>query len=222
MDDTEEEGSAIAHSNTKSIREKTKQPGHHNTNRTYTVRGEHGSRCTQLDGEIAGLCTEGGGSSRDIFNNRTEKTTNNFRTDCAGALRKSLETILHEKEERERHTRRRDSTSPSVPEKHWTDPEREDEGSPEGTNDSDSVSLAGADLDPATAAWAFDKDPGDLSGVHDTGSEDEKGRLETTPRRGDIRHTGEENKQGRDLFLTCGEYVGAIDIAAAILKNQKS
>ncbi|KAH7823378.1 uncharacterized protein MONOS_10775 [Monocercomonoides exilis] len=144
------------------------------------------------------------------------------RTDCAGALRKYLETILREKEERERNTRRRHSASPPVPEKHWTDPEREDEGSPEGTNDSDSASLAGADLDRATAAWAFDKDPGDLSGVHDTGSEDEKRRPEITPRRGYKRCTGEENVQGRDLFLTGGEHVGAKEIAAAILRNQKS
>ncbi|KAH7832272.1 uncharacterized protein MONOS_15153p2 [Monocercomonoides exilis] len=84
------------------------------------------------------------------------------------------------------------------------------------------MGLAGADLDPATAAWAFDKDPGDLSGVHDTRNEDEKGRLEITPRRGNKRYTGEENIQGRDLFLTWGEHVGAKDIAAAILRNQKS
>ncbi|KAH7822705.1 uncharacterized protein MONOS_7363 [Monocercomonoides exilis] len=99
---------------------------------------------------------------------------------------------------------------------------KEDEGSPEGTNDSDSASLAGTDLDPAAAAWAFDKDPGDLSGVHDTGSYEEKGRLEITPRRGYKRYTGEENIQGRDIFFTWGEHVGAIDKAAAILKNQKS
>ncbi|KAH7817957.1 uncharacterized protein MONOS_11639 [Monocercomonoides exilis] len=222
MDNTEEEGSAIAHSNTESIREETEQPGHYDTNGTSPGRPEHGSRCTQPDGEKAGLCTERGESRRDITNSRTENTRNNLRTDCACALRKYLETILREKEERERNTRRRHSACPPVPEKHWTDPEREDEGSPEGTNDSDSASLAGADLDPATAVWAFDKDPGDLSGVHDTSSEDEKGRLETTPRRGDIRHTGEENIQVRDLFLTWEEYVGARDIAAAILRNQKS
>ncbi|KAH7826627.1 uncharacterized protein MONOS_2771 [Monocercomonoides exilis] len=222
MDNTEEEGSAIAHPNTESIGEETEQPGHYDTNGTSPGRAEHGGRCTQPNGEKAGLCTEGEESRRDSTNNRTEKTRYNFRTDCTGTLQKYLETILSEKEERERNTRRRHSASPSVPEKHWTDPEREDEGSPEGTNDSDSASLAGADLDPATAAWAFDKDPGDLSGVHDTGSEDEKGRLETTPRRGDIRHTGDENIQGRDLFLTRGEYVGAKEIAAAILKNQKS
>ncbi|KAH7826885.1 uncharacterized protein MONOS_11812 [Monocercomonoides exilis] len=143
-------------------------------------------------------------------------------TDCSSALRKNLETILREKEERERNTRRRHSACPPVPEKHWTNLEREDEGSPEGTNDSDSASLEGADLDPVTAAWAFDKDTGDLSGVHDIGSEDDKGRLEITPRRGNKRYTGEENVKGRDLFLTWGEHVGAKDIAAAILGSQKS
>ncbi|KAH7828320.1 putative Phage integrase family [Monocercomonoides exilis] len=222
MDNPEEERSAIAHSNTESIGEETEQPGHHNSNGTPPGRTEHGSGCTQPDGEKAGLCTEGGESRRDITNNRTENTRYNFRSDCAGALREYLETILREKEERERNTRRRHSASPPVPEKHWTNLEREDEGSPEGTNDSDSASLAGADLDPVTAAWAFDRDTGDLSGVHDTGSEDEKGRLETTPRRGDSRHTGQENIQGRDLFLTWGEYVGAREIAAAILRSQKS
>ncbi|KAH7816176.1 uncharacterized protein MONOS_13284 [Monocercomonoides exilis] len=205
MDDTEEEGSAIAHSNTESIGEETEQPGHNITDGTSPGRTAHGSRCTQPDGEKAGLCTEGGESRRDITDNRTENTRYNFRTDCAGALRKYLETILREKEERERNTRRRHSASPPVPEKHWTSDEREDERSSEESDDSDSASLAGADLYPATAAWAFDKDPGDLSGVHDTGSEDEKGMLEATPRRGDIHHTGEENIQGRDLFLTWGE-----------------
>eukprot|EP00770_Monocercomonoides_exilis_P008309 MONOS_8268.1-p1 / transcript=MONOS_8268.1 / gene=MONOS_8268 / organism=Monocercomonoides_exilis_PA203 / gene_product=unspecified product / transcript_product=unspecified product / location=Mono_scaffold00307:56068-60488(-) / protein_length=1376 / sequence_SO=supercontig / SO=protein_coding / is_pseudo=false len=222
MDNPEEERSAIAHSNTESIGEETEQPGHHNSNGTPPGRTEHGSGCTQPDGEKAGLCTEGGESRRDITNNRTENTRYNFRSDCAGALREYLETILREKEERERNTRRRHSASPPVPEKHWTNLEREDEGSPEGTNDSDSASLAGADLDPVTAAWAFDRGTGDLSGEHDTGSEDEKGRLETTPRRGDSRHTGQENIQGRDLFLTWGEYVGAREIAAAILRSQKS
>ncbi|KAH7823001.1 uncharacterized protein MONOS_6833 [Monocercomonoides exilis] len=123
---------------------------------------------------------------------------------------------------RERNARKRDSTSPSVHEIHWTGAKRENERSSERSDDSDSASLAGADLDPATAAWAFDKDPGDLLGVHDTGSEDEKGRLEITPRRGNKRYTGEENIPGWDLFLAGGEYVGARDIAAAILKNQKS
>ncbi|KAH7829414.1 uncharacterized protein MONOS_734 [Monocercomonoides exilis] len=199
MDNTEEEGSAIAHSNTESIGEETEQPGHNNIDGTSPCRTEHGSRCTQPDGEKAGLCTEG------------------LRW-CPAEV---LETILSEKEERERNTRRRHSASPSVPEKYWTGVKSEDEGSPEGTNDSDSASLAGADLDPVTAAWAYNKDPGDLSGVHDTRSEDEKGRLDVTPRRGDMRHTGEENIPGRDFFLTWGEYVGARDIAAAILRNQK-
>ncbi|KAH7822971.1 uncharacterized protein MONOS_2639 [Monocercomonoides exilis] len=176
-------GSAIAHSNTESIREEIEHPVHHNTNGTSPGRTEHGSRCTQPDGEKAGLCTEGKEGRRDISDNRTENTRYNFRTDCAGALRKYLENILSEKEERERNARRRHSPSPPVPEKHWTSDERENEGSPEGTNDSDSANLAGADLDPATAAWVFDKDPGDLSGVHDSGSEDEKGRLEITPGR---------------------------------------
>ncbi|KAH7819300.1 uncharacterized protein MONOS_9627 [Monocercomonoides exilis] len=161
-------------------------------------------------------------SRRDIANSRTENTRCNLRTDCASALRKYLETILREKEERERNTRRRHCTCPPVPEKHWTGAKRENERISEGSDDSDSASLAGADLDPATAAWAFDKEPGDLSGVHDTGSEDEKGRLETTPGRGDVRNTGEENIQGRDLFFSWGKYVGAKDIAAAILRNQKS
>ncbi|KAH7830576.1 uncharacterized protein MONOS_1537 [Monocercomonoides exilis] len=222
MDNPEEKRSAIAHPNTESIGEETEQPGLDNTDGTPPGRAEHGSRCTQPDGEKAGLCTEGVESRRDITDNRTENTRYNFRTDCAGALRKYLETILHEKEERERNTRRRHSASPPVPEKHWTSDEREDERSSEGSDDSDSASLAGADLDPATAAWAFDKDPGDLSGVHDTGNEDEKGRLEITPRRGNKRYTGEENIQGRDLFLTWGEHVGAKDIVAAILRNQKS
>ncbi|KAH7822443.1 uncharacterized protein MONOS_10507 [Monocercomonoides exilis] len=222
MDNPEEKGSAIAHSNTESIREETEQPGHNNTYGISPGRGEHGSRCTQPDGEKARLCTIGGEGRRDISNIRTENTRYNFRTDCAGALWKYLENILSETEERERNARKRDSTSPPVPEQHWTGAEREDERSSEGTDNSDSTSMAGADLDPATAAWAFDKDPGDLSGVHDTRNEDEKGRLETTPRRGNKRYTGEENIQGRDLFLTWGEHVGAKDIAAAILRNQKS
>ncbi|KAH7822221.1 uncharacterized protein MONOS_12500 [Monocercomonoides exilis] len=180
MDDTAEEGSAIAHSNTESIREEIEQPGHYDTNKTPSGRTEYRSRCTQPDGEKAGLCTEGEESS----------------------LRKYLETILSEKEERDRNARKRDSDSPPVPEKYWTEPEREDERISEGTNDSDSASLAGADLDPASAAWAFDKDAGDLSGVHDTVSEDEKGRLEITPRRGNKRNSGEENIPGMDIFLT--------------------
>ncbi|KAH7820090.1 uncharacterized protein MONOS_6082 [Monocercomonoides exilis] len=199
MDNSEEEGSAVAHSNTEGFGKETERPGHHNSDGTSPGGTEYRSKCTQPDGEKAG----------QVLN-------------CAGALRKNLETILREKEERERNTRRRHSASPPVPEKHWTDPEREDEGSFDGTNNSDSAGLAGADLDPAAAAWAFHKDPGDLSGVHDSGSEDEKGRLETTPRRGNKRYTGEENIPGRDLFLTCGEYVGAKDISAAILINQKS
>ncbi|KAH7825787.1 uncharacterized protein MONOS_7108 [Monocercomonoides exilis] len=171
MDNIEEEGSAIAHPNTESIGEETEQPGHINTDGTSPGRTKHGSRCTQPDCEKAGLCAEG----------------YNFGTDYFGIPRKYLETILSEREERERNARKRDSTSTPVPEKHRTDHEREGEGSPEGTYDSDSASLAGADLDPATAAWAFDKDPGDISRVHDTGNEDEKGRLETTPMRGDKR-----------------------------------
>ncbi|KAH7818804.1 uncharacterized protein MONOS_15279 [Monocercomonoides exilis] len=126
VDNTEEKGSAIAHSNTESNREETEQPGHYDTNGTSPRRAEHGSRCTQSDGEKAGLCTEGGESRRDITNNRTESTRYNLRTDCAGALRKYLETILSEKEDRERNARKRDSTSPSVPEKHWTGAEGED------------------------------------------------------------------------------------------------
>ncbi|KAH7815460.1 uncharacterized protein MONOS_16168 [Monocercomonoides exilis] len=222
MDNTEEEGRTISHSNTESIREEIEQPGHKNTNRKYPGSTKHGSRCTQPDGERTGQCTEVGESRRDIANSRTENTRYYLRTDCTSTMRKNLETIFSEKGEIERNTKRRDSASPSVPENHWTGAEREDERSSEGTDDSDSASLAGADLDPATAAWAFDKDPGDFSGVHDSGSEDEKGRLETTPRGGDIRHTGEENIPGRCLFLTWGEYVGAKNIAAAILKNQKS
>ncbi|KAH7818726.1 uncharacterized protein MONOS_16341 [Monocercomonoides exilis] len=105
MDDSEEKGSAIAHSNTESIREETEQPGHNNTNGTPPGRTEHGSRCTQPDGKKAGLCTEGEESRRDSTNNRTENTRYNFRTDCSGALRKDLETILREKEEREREMR---------------------------------------------------------------------------------------------------------------------
>ncbi|KAH7822658.1 uncharacterized protein MONOS_7276 [Monocercomonoides exilis] len=154
MDNTEEEGSAIAHSNTERIVEETEQPGHYDTNGTSPGRAEHGGRCTQPDGEKAGLCTEGGESRRDISDNRTENTRYNFRTDCA--------------------------------------------------------------------TWTFDKNPGDLSRVHDSGNQDEKARLETTPRRGYKRYTGEENIQGRDLFLTWGEHVGAKEIAAAILRNQKS
>ncbi|KAH7823678.1 uncharacterized protein MONOS_5576 [Monocercomonoides exilis] len=71
MDNTKEEGSTIAHSNTESIREETEQPGHYNTDRTPTWRTEHGSRCTQPDDEKAGLCTERRESRRDITNNRT-------------------------------------------------------------------------------------------------------------------------------------------------------
>ncbi|KAH7822379.1 uncharacterized protein MONOS_15911 [Monocercomonoides exilis] len=82
--------------------------------------------------------------------------------------------------------------------------------------------MVGADLDTASAAWAFDKDPGDTSGVHDTVSEDENGRKEVTPRRGDKHYTGEENIPGMDLFQAWGEHVGAKDIAAAILTNQKN
>ncbi|KAH7816057.1 uncharacterized protein MONOS_2566 [Monocercomonoides exilis] len=74
MDNTEEEVSSIAHSNTESIREETEQPGHYNTDGTSHGRAEHGSRCTQPDGEKAGLCTEGGESRRDISNNSTENT----------------------------------------------------------------------------------------------------------------------------------------------------
>ncbi|KAH7828661.1 uncharacterized protein MONOS_15216 [Monocercomonoides exilis] len=62
MDNTEEEGSAIAHSNTESIGEETEQPGHNNTDGTSPGRTEYGSRCTQPDGEKAGLHTEGGES----------------------------------------------------------------------------------------------------------------------------------------------------------------
>ncbi|KAH7826911.1 uncharacterized protein MONOS_13683 [Monocercomonoides exilis] len=222
MDHPEEERSAIAHSNTESIGEEIEQPGHHNTDGTSPGRAEHGSRCTLPDGEEAGLCTEGGESRRDITNNRNENTRYNLRTDCASALLKYLETILFKKEERERNTRKRHSASPPVPEKHWTDSEREDEGSPEGTDDSDSDSLEGADLDPAAAAWAFEKDPGDIPGVFDTRSQDEKGRPEDTPSRGYKHHTEDENIPGRDLFSEWGEHFGAKDIAAAILKNQKS
>ncbi|KAH7818646.1 uncharacterized protein MONOS_2344 [Monocercomonoides exilis] len=200
MDNTEEEGSAITHSNTESIGEETEQPGHHNTDGTPPWRIEHGGRCTQPDGEKARLCTEGRESRRDIANSRTENTRYNFRTYCAGSLLKFSEIILSENEEKESYARRRDSASPPFPEKHWTGAEREDEGSSEGSDDSDTANLAGADLDPATAAWAFDKDPGDLSGVHDSWSEDEKGRLEITPRRGNKHYIGEENTQGRDLF----------------------
>ncbi|KAH7816454.1 uncharacterized protein MONOS_8753 [Monocercomonoides exilis] len=48
---TEEEGSAIAHSNTEGIGEETEQLGHYETNGTSPGRTEHGSRCTQPDGE---------------------------------------------------------------------------------------------------------------------------------------------------------------------------
>ncbi|KAH7818520.1 uncharacterized protein MONOS_8408 [Monocercomonoides exilis] len=152
MDNTEEKRSAIAHPNTESIGEETEQPGHDKTDGTSPGRAEHGSRCTQPDCEKAGLCTEGGESRRDSSNNRTKNTRYYFRTDCSGALLKGLETVLLEKEERERNARERDSASPPVPKKNRTDPEREDEGSSEGTEDSDSASVVGADLDPATAA----------------------------------------------------------------------
>ncbi|KAH7828619.1 uncharacterized protein MONOS_15409 [Monocercomonoides exilis] len=62
MDNTEEEGSAIAHSNTESIGEETEQPGHNNTDGTSPGRTEYGSRCTRPDGEKAELCIEGGES----------------------------------------------------------------------------------------------------------------------------------------------------------------
>ncbi|KAH7826280.1 uncharacterized protein MONOS_15535 [Monocercomonoides exilis] len=78
MDNTEEEGSAIAHSNTESIGEETEQPGHYITDGTPPGRTEHGSKCTQSDGEKAGLCTEGGESRRDIANSRSENTGYNF------------------------------------------------------------------------------------------------------------------------------------------------
>ncbi|KAH7823615.1 uncharacterized protein MONOS_9494 [Monocercomonoides exilis] len=193
VDDSQEKWSTIAHSNTESIGEEIAQPGHHNTDGTSPGRTEHGSRCTLPDGEIAGLCTEGGESRRDIANSRAENTRYNFRTDYAGALRKYLETILSEKEERERNARKRDSASPSVLEKYWTGVERENERASEGSDDSDSASLAGADLIPPAAVWAFNKDTGDISGVHDTRSQDEKGRLEITARRCYKLHTEEEN-----------------------------
>ncbi|KAH7826663.1 uncharacterized protein MONOS_10849 [Monocercomonoides exilis] len=104
VDDSQEKGSTIAHPNTESIREENEQPGHHNTNGTHPWRTEDGSRRTKPDGEKAGRCTEGEEGHRDIANSRTENTRFNFRTDCAGALLKYLETILHEKEERERKT----------------------------------------------------------------------------------------------------------------------
>ncbi|KAH7826690.1 uncharacterized protein MONOS_7948 [Monocercomonoides exilis] len=107
MDDSEEEGSAIAHSNTESITEETEQPGHYDTNGTSPGRAEHGSRCTQSDGEKAGLRTEGGEGRRDIANSRIKNIKYNFRTDCAGALQKFLETILREKEEREKRKKTR-------------------------------------------------------------------------------------------------------------------
>ncbi|KAH7819662.1 uncharacterized protein MONOS_13135 [Monocercomonoides exilis] len=103
IDNTEKEGSAIAHPNTESVGEKTVQRGYYNTDGTSPGRAEHGGRCTQPDGEKAGLCTEGEESRRDSTNNRTENTRYNFRTDCAGALRKYLETIFREKEEKERN-----------------------------------------------------------------------------------------------------------------------
>ncbi|KAH7822495.1 uncharacterized protein MONOS_14543 [Monocercomonoides exilis] len=223
VEETREKGRVVATTEGRSYSSEDRQhPGHDNPDGSSPGRTEHRSGCTQPDGEKAGLCAKSGESRRDIANSRTENTRYNYKTDCAGALRKYLETILSEKEEREKHARRRDSARQPIPEKHWTGAEREDEESLEGTDDSDSAGLAGADLDPATAAWAFDKDPGDLSRVHDSGSEDENGRLEITPRRGNKRYAGEENIQGRDLFLTWGEYVGAKDIAAATLKNQKS
>ncbi|KAH7832390.1 uncharacterized protein MONOS_15611 [Monocercomonoides exilis] len=126
VDNTKEEGSAIAHSNTESNREETEQPGHYDTNRISPVRTEYGSRCTQQDGKKAGLCTECGESRRDITNSRTENTRYNFRTDCSGALRKNLETILRQKEERERNARKRDSTSPPVHEEHRIDLKRDE------------------------------------------------------------------------------------------------
>ncbi|KAH7822947.1 uncharacterized protein MONOS_14371 [Monocercomonoides exilis] len=56
MDDTEEKRSHVAHSNTESIREDIEQPGHFYTDGTPPGRTEHGRRCTQSDGEKAGLC----------------------------------------------------------------------------------------------------------------------------------------------------------------------
>ncbi|KAH7829701.1 uncharacterized protein MONOS_4079 [Monocercomonoides exilis] len=107
MDDSEEKGSVIAHSNTEIIGEETEQPGHYETNGTSPGRAEHGSRCTQPDGEKSILCTEGGESRRDISDNRTENTRYCFRTDCARALRKYLETILSErKREREKERKK--------------------------------------------------------------------------------------------------------------------
>ncbi|KAH7828287.1 uncharacterized protein MONOS_12546 [Monocercomonoides exilis] len=100
MNNTEEEESAIAYSNTESTREETEQPGLDKTNRISPRRTEYGSRCIQPDGEKAGLCTEGGKSLRDIADSRTENTRYNFRTDYAGALWNYLETILSEKVER--------------------------------------------------------------------------------------------------------------------------
>ncbi|KAH7819585.1 uncharacterized protein MONOS_6629 [Monocercomonoides exilis] len=66
MDDSEKEGSAIAHPNTESVGEKTAQPGYYNTNGTSPGGTEYRSRCTQPDDEKAGLCTELGESCRDI------------------------------------------------------------------------------------------------------------------------------------------------------------
>ncbi|KAH7816006.1 uncharacterized protein MONOS_10344 [Monocercomonoides exilis] len=102
MDNTEEEGSSIAHSNSESIGEETDQPELDNTDRTSPGGTKHGSRCTQPDGEKTGLCAEGGERRKDITNNRTKNTRCNFRTDFTGALWKYFETILSEKEERER------------------------------------------------------------------------------------------------------------------------
>eukprot|EP00770_Monocercomonoides_exilis_P001886 MONOS_1875.1-p1 / transcript=MONOS_1875.1 / gene=MONOS_1875 / organism=Monocercomonoides_exilis_PA203 / gene_product=unspecified product / transcript_product=unspecified product / location=Mono_scaffold00035:174443-179634(-) / protein_length=1490 / sequence_SO=supercontig / SO=protein_coding / is_pseudo=false len=197
MDNPEEKGSTIAHSNTESIGEETEQPGHYDTNGTSPGRTEHGSRCTQPDGEKAGRRTErGGGGVAEILQTIAPRTLDTISEQIAPVPCGSTWRLSSMRRKREK-----------------------------GTPEDDIVlvhPLAGADLDPATAAWVFDKDPGDLSGVHDTGNEDEKGRLEITPRRGNKRYTGEENIQGRDLFLTWGEHVGAKDIAAAILRNQKS
>ncbi|KAH7822723.1 uncharacterized protein MONOS_7795 [Monocercomonoides exilis] len=107
MDNTEEKWSTIAHPNTESIIEETEQPGHSDTDGTPPGRAEHGNRCSQLDEEKAGLRTEGGEGRGDIANSRTENTRYNFRTNCTGVLRKYLETILREKEEREKHQKTR-------------------------------------------------------------------------------------------------------------------
>ncbi|KAH7815830.1 uncharacterized protein MONOS_10262 [Monocercomonoides exilis] len=74
MDNTEEEGSAIAHSNTESIGEETEQPGHYDSNGKSHGRTKQGSTHTQPNGEKDGLCTEGGGSRRGIANSRTENS----------------------------------------------------------------------------------------------------------------------------------------------------